>query len=95
MFISGLGATLAAFNKFAPMLIGRYHVYGVTRRGYPSLESRDSSAAKFFKLPMIYQMENTSSSSEVAPCLYKNKAGIGSGAAYKTRNPRCTHKRVR
>jgi len=36
MLIAGLGATLEAFNKFAPMLIGRYHVYGVTRRGYGS-----------------------------------------------------------
>ena len=34
VLLAGLGATLHAFDKFAPRLTGKYHVYGITRRGY-------------------------------------------------------------
>ena len=32
--LAGLGGTVGAFNQFAPKLLGKYHVYGITRRGY-------------------------------------------------------------
>jgi pimeloyl-ACP methyl ester carboxylesterase len=34
VFLSGLGANAHVFDKFAPKFSDRYHVYGITRRGY-------------------------------------------------------------
>jgi non-heme chloroperoxidase len=34
MLIAGFGGTAHIFDDFAPNLVGDYHVYGVTRRGY-------------------------------------------------------------
>lgn len=34
LLLAGLGATLHTFDDFAPKLADKYHVYGVTRRGY-------------------------------------------------------------
>ena len=34
IFLAGLGGTAHAFDKFAPQFIGKYHVYGITRRGF-------------------------------------------------------------
>lgn len=34
VLLAGLGGTLHAFDKFAPRLTGKYHVYGITRRGF-------------------------------------------------------------
>jgi non-heme chloroperoxidase len=34
VFLASLGDTAHAFDKFAPKFIGRYHVYGITRRGF-------------------------------------------------------------
>ena len=34
VLLAGLGGTLHSFDGFAPKLTARYHVYGITRRGY-------------------------------------------------------------
>jgi non-heme chloroperoxidase len=34
VFLAGLGDTAHVFDRFAPQFTGRYHVYGVTRRGF-------------------------------------------------------------
>jgi pimeloyl-ACP methyl ester carboxylesterase len=34
VLLAGLGSTLHTFDDFAPKLIDKYHVYGITRRGY-------------------------------------------------------------
>jgi non-heme chloroperoxidase len=34
ILLAGLGGTAHAFDKFAPKLTPRYHVYGITRRGF-------------------------------------------------------------
>jgi pimeloyl-ACP methyl ester carboxylesterase len=34
VFLSGLGNTAHVFDNFAPKFTSRYHVYGITRRGY-------------------------------------------------------------
>jgi pimeloyl-ACP methyl ester carboxylesterase len=34
VFLAGLGGTAHVFDKFAPGFTGKYHVYGITRRGY-------------------------------------------------------------
>jgi pimeloyl-ACP methyl ester carboxylesterase len=34
ILLSGLGDTAHVFDRFAAKLIGRYHVYGITRRGF-------------------------------------------------------------
>jgi non-heme chloroperoxidase len=34
VLLAGLGATAHVFDKFAPKLTSKYHVYGVTRRGF-------------------------------------------------------------
>jgi len=34
VLLTGLGNNAHVFDKFAPKLIGAYHVYGITRRGY-------------------------------------------------------------
>src|SRR5262249_6898704 len=34
VLLTGLGNTAHVFDKFAPKLMARYHVYGITRRGF-------------------------------------------------------------
>jgi pimeloyl-ACP methyl ester carboxylesterase len=34
VFLGGLGNTAHIFDKFAPKFTGKYHVYGITRRGF-------------------------------------------------------------
>ena len=34
VFLAGLGNTAHVFDNFAPKFTGRYHVYGITRRGF-------------------------------------------------------------
>jgi len=34
VLLAGLGGTLHGFDAFAPKLTAKYHVYGITRRGY-------------------------------------------------------------
>jgi non-heme chloroperoxidase len=34
VFLAGLGNTAHTFDKFAPRFTGKYHVYGITRRGF-------------------------------------------------------------
>ena len=36
VLLAGLGNTAHVFDKFAPKLIAKYHVYGITRRGFGS-----------------------------------------------------------
>jgi pimeloyl-ACP methyl ester carboxylesterase len=35
VFLAGLGDNAHVFDRFAPKLTDRYHVYGITRRGFP------------------------------------------------------------
>lgn len=39
VLLAGLGDTAHIFDKFAPKLIAKYHVYGITRRGFGSSSS--------------------------------------------------------
>jgi non-heme chloroperoxidase len=39
ILLSGLGNTAHIFDDFAPKLTGKYHVYGITRRGYGASSS--------------------------------------------------------
>jgi pimeloyl-ACP methyl ester carboxylesterase len=41
VLLAGLGGTLHGFDQFAPRLTGRYHVYGITRRGYGASSAPD------------------------------------------------------
>ena len=41
VLLAGLGGTLHGFDGFAPRLTGRYHVYGITRRGYGASSAPD------------------------------------------------------
>lgn len=41
VLLAGLGGTLHVFDDFAPRLTGRYHVYGITRRGYGASTAPD------------------------------------------------------
>src|SRR6185312_11496266 len=34
IFLAGLGGTAHVFDKFAPQFAGKYHVLGITRRGF-------------------------------------------------------------
>ena len=49
VFLAGLGDTAHVYDSFAPKFSGRYHVYGITRRGfgessYPTPNGEDYSA---------------------------------------------------
>jgi non-heme chloroperoxidase len=49
VFLAALGDTAHAFDKFAPRFVGKYHVYGITRRGfgdssYPALNDHNYSS---------------------------------------------------
>ena len=41
VLLAGLGGTLHSFDDFAPRLTGKYHVYGITRRGYGASSAPD------------------------------------------------------
>lgn len=47
VFLGGLGATAHALDKLAPKFIGKYHVYGVTRRGYGASDKPDPATADY------------------------------------------------
>jgi len=49
VFLAALGDTAHAFDNFAPKFVGKYHVYGITRRGfgdssYPTLNDHNYSS---------------------------------------------------
>jgi pimeloyl-ACP methyl ester carboxylesterase len=51
VFLAGLGATAHDFDGFAPRFAGKYHVYGITRRGFglsskPSPDDNNYSAGR-------------------------------------------------
>jgi len=41
VLLAGLGGTLHGFDKFAPLLTSKYHVYGITRRGFGASSAPD------------------------------------------------------
>ena len=41
VFLAGLGGTLHSFDTFAPLLTSKYHVFGITRRGYGTSSAPD------------------------------------------------------
>ncbi len=45
VLLAGLGGSLHAYDHFAPRLTGKYHVFGVTRRGYGSSSAPDPAVA--------------------------------------------------
>jgi pimeloyl-ACP methyl ester carboxylesterase len=47
VFLAGLGGTAHALDKLAPKFIGKYHVYGVTRRGYGASGKPDPATADY------------------------------------------------
>ena len=42
IFLAGLGNTAHVFDKFAPKFTAKYHVYGITRRGFGVSSTPDS-----------------------------------------------------
>jgi pimeloyl-ACP methyl ester carboxylesterase len=47
VFLAGLGATAHALDALAPKFIGKYHVYGITRRGYGASDKPDPATADY------------------------------------------------
>jgi non-heme chloroperoxidase len=47
VFLAGLGGTAHALDKLAPKFIGKYHVYGVTRRGFGASDKPDPATADY------------------------------------------------
>jgi non-heme chloroperoxidase len=47
VFLAGLGATAHALDKLAPKFIGKYHVYGVTRRGFGASDKPDPTTTDY------------------------------------------------
>lgn len=47
VLLAGLGGTLHGFDKFAPRLTGKYHVYGITRRGYGASSAPDPAGDNY------------------------------------------------
>jgi pimeloyl-ACP methyl ester carboxylesterase len=47
VLLSGLGDTAHVFDKFAPKLTGKYHVYGITRRGFGASSKPDTVTANY------------------------------------------------
>jgi len=41
VLLAGLPGTLHGFDQFAPRLTGKYHIYGITRRGYGASSAPD------------------------------------------------------
>ena len=47
VLLSGLGDTAHVFDKFAPKLTAKYHVYGITRRGFGASSKPDTVTANY------------------------------------------------
>jgi pimeloyl-ACP methyl ester carboxylesterase len=47
VFLSGLGDTAHVYDDFAPRFTARYHVYGITRRGYGASSHPDPTDANY------------------------------------------------
>lgn len=47
ILLAGLGGTLHGFDEFAPKLTAKYHVYGITRRGYGASSAPDPSGENY------------------------------------------------
>jgi pimeloyl-ACP methyl ester carboxylesterase len=47
VFLAGLGFTAHALDKLAPKFIGKYHVYGITRRGTGPSDKPDPAIADY------------------------------------------------
>jgi non-heme chloroperoxidase len=47
VFLSGLGNTAHVFDNFAPKFTSRYHVYGITRRGYGNSSAPEPDATNY------------------------------------------------
>src|SRR5579871_3060649 len=48
VFIPGLGADAHVFDKFAPQFTAKYHVYGLTRRGFGDSDHPDPAAGAVY-----------------------------------------------
>ena len=49
VLLAGLGNTAHVFDKFAPKLTAKYHVYGITRRGFGASSAPSPSVVKFLQ----------------------------------------------
>jgi non-heme chloroperoxidase len=47
VLLSGMGDTAHVFDKFAPKLTAKYHVYGITRRGFGASSKPDTVTANY------------------------------------------------
>ena len=47
VLLSGMGDTAHVFDKFAPTLTTKYHVYGITRRGFGTSSKPDPVTANY------------------------------------------------
>lgn len=47
VFLAGLGNTAHAFDNFAPRFTAKYHVYGITRRGFGASSKPDPTVANY------------------------------------------------
>lgn len=47
LFLAGLGGTAHSLDKLAPKFIGKYHVYGLTRRGFGASDKPDPATADY------------------------------------------------
>jgi non-heme chloroperoxidase len=47
IFIPGLGANAHVFDKFATRLTGKYHVYGITRRGFGKSDKPEPTVSNY------------------------------------------------
>lgn len=47
VFLPGLGADAHVFDKFAPRFTGKYHVFGITRRGFGQSDKPDATVANY------------------------------------------------
>jgi pimeloyl-ACP methyl ester carboxylesterase len=47
VFLAGLGGTAHALDALAPKFIGKYHVYGITRRGFGASDKPDPATADY------------------------------------------------
>lgn len=47
VLLSGLGDTAHVYDSFAPKLAGRYHVYGITRRGFGASDTPQTVAENY------------------------------------------------
>jgi pimeloyl-ACP methyl ester carboxylesterase len=47
IFLAGLGGTAHVFDHFAPQFIEKYHVYGITRRGYGASDKPEPTMVNY------------------------------------------------